>query len=110
MSARSRRSGFSSDRSPSNRPPRRPREPGQQAGAGDLKLRSYQVGALPLVNHLLERMRLREILAERGRLRSAERTASVELPRVPSTCVPSQRSGCSLRSGLPISSRATAMP
>jgi len=64
MSARSRRSGSSSDRSPSNRPPRRPREPGQQAGAGDLKLQSYQVGALPLVNHLLERMRLREILSE----------------------------------------------
>jgi transposase len=63
MSARSRRSG-SSDRSPSNRPPRRPREPGQQAGAGDLKLQSYQVGAVPLVNRLLERLRLREILAE----------------------------------------------
>jgi hypothetical protein len=64
MSARSRRSGSSSDHSPSNRPPRRPREPGQQAGGGDLKLQSYQVGAMPLVNHLLERMRLREILAE----------------------------------------------
>lgn len=64
MSRRSRRSGSSSDRSPSNRPPRRPREPGQQAGAGDLKLQSYQVGAVPLVNHFLERLRLREILAE----------------------------------------------
>lgn len=63
MSARSRRSG-SSDRSPSQRTPRRPREPGQRAGAGGLELRSYQVGALPLVNRLLERMRLREILSE----------------------------------------------
>ena len=63
MSARSRRSG-SSDRSPSHRAPRGPREPGQQAGAGGLELRSYRVGALPLVNRLLERMRLREILSE----------------------------------------------
>lgn len=62
MSARSGRSG-SSDRSPSRRT-RRPREPGQRAGAGGLELRSYQVGALPLVNRLLERMRLREILSE----------------------------------------------
>jgi len=63
MSPRSRRSG-SSDRSLSHRPQRGPREPGQQAGAGGLELRSYQVGALPLVNRLLERMRLREILSE----------------------------------------------
>ena len=63
MSARSRRS-TSPDRSPSNRTPRRPREPGQQAGTEGLQLRSYQVGALPLVNRLLERMRLREILSE----------------------------------------------
>ena len=63
MSARSRRFG-SSNRSPSHRTPRRPREPGQRAGAGGLQLRSYQVGALPLVNRLLERMRLREILSE----------------------------------------------
>jgi len=63
MSARSRRSS-SSDRSSSHPPPRRPREPGQQAGAEGLELRSYQVGALPLVNRLLERMRLREILSE----------------------------------------------
>ena len=63
MSARSRRSS-SSDRSPSQRTPRRRREPGQRAGAGGLELQSYQVGALPLVNRLLERMRLREILSE----------------------------------------------
>ncbi len=61
MSARSRRS---SDRSPPNRTPRRQREPGQRADAGGLQLRSYQVGAVPLVNRLLERMRLREILSE----------------------------------------------
>jgi len=63
MSARSRRSG-SSNHSPSHRTPRRPREAGQQAGAEGLQLRSYQVGVLPLVNRLLDRMRLREILSE----------------------------------------------
>lgn len=65
MSARSRRSG-SSDRSPSNRTPQRPREPGQRAGRrrDGLQLRSYEVGGLPLVNRLLERMRLRAILSE----------------------------------------------
>ena len=63
MSARSDGSG-SSDRSSAKRVPRPPREPGQRAGADGLQLRSYQVGALPLVNRLLERMRLREILAE----------------------------------------------
>jgi transposase len=63
MSARSRRSD-SSDRCSSNRAPRRPQEPGQQAGAGGFELRSYQVGALPLINRLLDRMRLREILSE----------------------------------------------
>ena len=63
MSAHSRRSG-SSDRSPSHRTPRSPREPGQRAGRDGLQLRSYEVGGLPLVNRLLERMRLREILSE----------------------------------------------
>lgn len=63
MSARSRRSG-SSDRSPSKRTPRPAREPGQRAGTEDLQLRSYQVGAVPLINRLMERMRLREILSE----------------------------------------------
>lgn len=63
MSTRPRRSG-SSNRSPSKGAPRRPCEPGQQAGAEGLELRSYQVGALPLINRLLERMRLREILTE----------------------------------------------
>jgi transposase len=63
MSARSRRSG-SSDRSRSHRASRSPREPGERADAGGLELRSYRVGALPLVNRFLERMRLREILSE----------------------------------------------
>ena len=50
----------------SNRPrtPRRKVEPGLRAQAGKVELRSFEVGALPLVNGLLGRMRLREILAE----------------------------------------------
>jgi len=64
MPVRSRRSGSSSDRSSPNRTPRRPREPGQQADAEGFALWSYQVGLLPIVNRLLERMRLREILSE----------------------------------------------
>ena len=42
-----------------------PREPGQLAQAGNLELRSYDVGALPLINHILEKMRLEEFLSER---------------------------------------------
>jgi transposase len=64
MSSRSRRPGTSSRRSASRRTRRRPLEPGQRAEAEGLELRSYQVGALPLLNRLLERMRLREILSE----------------------------------------------
>ncbi len=41
-----------------------PLEPGQQAQAPGLSLRSYQVGALPLVNRILERMRLEEFFRE----------------------------------------------
>ena len=41
-----------------------PREPGQQAQAPGLTLRSFQVGALPLVNRILERMRLEEFFQE----------------------------------------------
>lgn len=37
-----------------------PLEPGQQSQAPGLTLRSYQVGALPLINRILERMRLEE--------------------------------------------------
>lgn len=61
MAARSRRSGSSSNAAASQCAPR---EPGQQADAEGFALRSYQVGLLPIVNRLLERMRLREILAE----------------------------------------------
>jgi len=63
MSSRSPRSG-SSDSSSSPRTPRRTLQPGQRAEAENLQLRSYQVGALPIINRLLERMRLREILTE----------------------------------------------
>jgi transposase len=63
MSSRSRQSG-SSDPSSSPRTPHRTFELGQRADTQGLELRSYQVGALPLINRLLERMRLREILSE----------------------------------------------
>ncbi len=63
MSSRSPRSG-SSDSSSSPRTPHRTLEPGQRADAQNLQLRSYQVGALPIINRLLQRMRLREILSE----------------------------------------------
>jgi transposase len=39
-------------------------EPGQRAAAGGFELRSYEVGALPLINVFLERMRLAEILQQ----------------------------------------------
>ena len=56
----------SSQRKSSSRAPRKRRqlEPGQRAHTENLELRSYEVGALPLLNGLLERMRLREILEE----------------------------------------------
>ena len=38
------------------------RRAGQVAEAGDKTLRSYAVGAVPIINHLLQRMRLAEIL------------------------------------------------
>ena len=41
-----------------------PLEPGQQARAPGLTLRSFQVGALPLVNQLLERIQLEEFFRE----------------------------------------------
>lgn len=59
MSSPSRR-----QRSSSPLTPRRSVEPGWDAGGEDLQLRSYQIGVLPLVNRLLERMRLRQILSE----------------------------------------------
>jgi transposase len=59
MSSRSRQ-----QRSSSPLTPRRSVEPGLDAGSEDLQLRSYQIGVLPLVNRLLERMRLRQILSD----------------------------------------------
>lgn len=41
-----------------------PPEPGRLAQAGNVELRSYDVGALPLINHVLEKMRLEEFLSE----------------------------------------------
>lgn len=41
-----------------------PREPGRLAQAGNAELRSYDVGALPLINHILEKMRLEDFLSE----------------------------------------------
>lgn len=64
MSSRSGRSGSSSGDPQAPRSSRRRLEPGQSAGVEGLELRSYRIGALPLVNRLLERMRLREILEE----------------------------------------------
>ena len=54
-----------SDRSSSPpRPPKRQVVPGKQAQADGLELRSYDVGALPLLNRIVERMQLRRILGE----------------------------------------------
>ena len=41
--------------------------PGQTARAGRQQLRSYAVGALPMVNHLLERLQLDRFLYEHVR-------------------------------------------
>lgn len=60
----SKRSKPSSPRVPRGRK-RRPRpEPGKQAASDPFKLRSFNVGALPLVNRILERMGLEELLEE----------------------------------------------
>ena len=60
-----------SKRSKSSSPPaqrgrkRRPRpKPGRQAASGEFKLRSFDVGALPLLNHILDRMGLEDLLEE----------------------------------------------
>ena len=53
------------DRSSSS--PRRPKRevvPGKHAQADGLELRSYDIGALPLLNRIIERMELRRILSE----------------------------------------------
>ena len=46
-------------------PARTPPGPGRRAHADGFELRSYQVGALPLLNRILERLRLEEFLTER---------------------------------------------
>jgi transposase len=51
----------------SSSPPRRPKRqvvPGKHAQADGLELHSYDVGALPLLNRIVERMQLRRILSE----------------------------------------------
>ena len=42
-----------------------PPEPGRLAQAGNVELHSYDVGALPLINHILEKMRLEDFFSER---------------------------------------------
>jgi len=41
-----------------------PLEPGKRTRTPGFTLRSYEVGALPLINHLLQRMRLEELLRQ----------------------------------------------
>ena len=54
-----------SDRSsPAPRRTKRQVVPGQHAQADGLELRSYDVGALPLLNRIVERMQLQRILSE----------------------------------------------
>lgn len=61
MRKASRRSGSNgSARAPAAEPARA----GSLAVAGHMRLRSYQVGALPLVNHFLQRLGLEQILRE----------------------------------------------
>jgi transposase len=50
--------------SPAPRRPKRQVVPGKHAQADGLQLRSYDVGALPLLERIVERMQLRRILSE----------------------------------------------
>jgi hypothetical protein len=43
---------------------KRPLEPGHLASASGMTLRCYDVGALPIINRILERMRLSDILKQ----------------------------------------------
>ena len=43
---------------------KRPVEPGQRASSSDKTLRSYDVGALPIINRILQRMRLSDVLRQ----------------------------------------------
>ena len=45
-------------------PRKRPVKPGHLARSGGKTLRTYDVGALPIINPILKRMRLSEILGE----------------------------------------------
>ena len=57
----------SSSRHPAARrrkPAAKPRKPGQRARAPGLTLESYDAGALPLINHILQRMQLERLLEE----------------------------------------------
>ena len=53
--------------SPAPRRSQRQVVPGKRAQADDLELRSYEVGALPLLNRIVERMQLQRILSDEGR-------------------------------------------
>ena len=64
MSAKGSRQRRPSSRRSKSERRRRSVEPGQQASGQGFELQSFQVGAVPLVNWLLERMRLEEILRE----------------------------------------------
>src|SRR5262245_31524151 len=50
--------------SPASRRPKQHLVPGRHAQADGLELRSYDVGALPLLNRIVERMQLRRILGD----------------------------------------------
>jgi transposase len=64
MSAARRRKEVSSRRVASKRSSRGRVESGRRAARDGLELQTYDVGALPLVNAVLERMRLAEVLTE----------------------------------------------
>src|SRR3954447_22799615 len=55
---------FPDHSAPAPRRPKREVVPGKHAQADGLELRSYDVGALPLLQHFIERMQLRRILSE----------------------------------------------
>lgn len=61
-----RRSDRKQPRASRNRQPKAaPLEPGKSAHADGIQLRTYDVGALPLINHILDRMDLEQVLADR---------------------------------------------
>ena len=64
-SSSSRRRGSSRGRAKRRRTTNAPPlEPGKRTNTPGFTLRSYEVGALPLINHLLGRMRLEELLRQ----------------------------------------------